>query len=287
MSERLDVKKTLKLYVNGAFIRSESGRSYEVLDSEKKFYANAALASRKDLRDAVKAARDAQSSWQNLTAYNRGQILYRLAEMCETRRTQLEEELIAIDGLNKHEAAHQVSVAIDRLIWYAGWSDKVSSVYGGHNQVASPYFNFSVIEPTGVIGIIADSTCGLLSLVSLLAPALTTGNSCVVIAAEANPVIALTFAEIIATSDVPAGVINILTGDYKELGVWLAEHLDVDGLDLTGVHEHDLAQDFAKKASVNVKRVFPLRKLDWLGPDETSRLRFWTETKTVWHPIGS
>lgn len=287
MIERLDVKKTLKLYINGAFVRSESGRSFEVVDASKEFFANAALASRKDVRDAVKAARDAQESWQNLTAYNRGQILYRLAELCETRRTQLEDELVVIEGLSAGSAKKEIDIAIDRLVWYAGWADKISSVMGGHNQVASPFFNFSVVEPTGVIGVISHLHNSTLSLISQIAPLLTTGNTCVVVASSLNPVSAITLAEISATSDVPAGVLNILTGDYHELSSWLAEHLDVDGLDITGIDEVDLATSIAQIASVNVKRVLVKDTAEFHHAHTTYRLKFWTEVKTVWHPIGS
>jgi len=287
MNERLDVKKTLKLYINGAFVRSESGRSYETLDANNAFYANAALSSRKDLRDAVKAARDAQPAWQNLTAYNRGQILYRLAELCETRRHQLEDELISIEGFSPSSAKSTISLAIDRLIWFAGWTDKISSIFGGHNQVAAPYFNFSVLEPTGVIGIVVHPENSTLALISQVAPALATGNTSIVIAPYKNPVSAITFAEIAATSDVPAGVLNILTGDYHEIGSWLSEHLDVDGLDLTGVLESELAATLAQVASVNVKRVLTTKTSDFQLPHNPYRLTYWTETKTVWHPIGS
>lgn len=287
MNERLDVKKTLKLYINGAFVRSESGRSFEVMDASKDFYANAAFASRKDVRDAVKAARDAQEPWQNLTAYNRGQILYRLAELCETRRKQLEEELIVIEGASAGDAKKEIDSAIDRLIWYSGWADKISSVYGGHNQVASPYFNFSIVEPTGVIGIICNQLGSTLSLISQVAPVITTGNTCVVVASSHNPVSAITLAEISATSDVPAGVVNILTGDYHELSSWIAEHLDVDGIDVTGIEEPDLATSIAQLASVNVKRVLTNQDNEFRHVPTTYRLKFWTETKTVWHPIGS
>lgn len=287
MNERLDVKKTLKLYINGAFVRSESGRSFEIMDASKEFYANAALASRKDVRDAVKAARDAQEPWQNLTAYNRGQILYRLAELCETRRKQLEEELIVIEGASALDAKKEIDSAIDRLVWYAGWADKISSVLGGHNQVASPYFNFSVVEPTGVIGIICNQLGSTLSLISQIAPVITTGNTCVVVASSHNPVSAITLAEISATSDVPAGVVNILTGDYHELASWIAEHLDVDGIDATGIEEPDLATSIAQLASVNVKRVLTNQDAEFRHAPTTHRLKFWTEMKTVWHPIGS
>lgn len=287
MNERIDVKKTLKLYINGAFVRSESGRSYEVPDTRGTFVANAALASRKDARDAVKAARDAQDSWQNLTAYNRGQILYRLAELCETRRKQLEAELVEIEGLSATDSTLEVNTAIDRLVWYAGWADKISSVYGGHNQVAAPYFNFSVLEPTGVIAIVCQKQSSFLALVSQIAPALVTGNTCVVIASQTNPISAITFAEISATSDVPAGVLNILTGDYHEIASWLAEHLDVDGIDLTGVEEHELMTSLAQLASINVKRVLQSDIVKSHQLNSVHRLKFWTETKTVWHPIGT
>ena len=287
MSDRVDVKKTYKLYINGAFVRSESGRSYEVFDHDGVFLANIAQASRKDARDAVVAARAGQAAWAKATAYNRGQVLFRIAEVMESRRAQFEDELRRIENLSDKKARKTVDQAIDRVVWYAGWTDKLASLVGGNNPVAAPYFNFSVPEPTGVIAAIAPANESLLGLVSVILPAIATGNSVVVVSSFHRPMPAITFSEVLATSDVPAGVVNILTGDFSEVGTWLAEHMDVDGLDLAGVPAGDFATKLEQLAATNVKRVVRPSNVEWSDEPSTYRMRQWLEIKTVWHPIGS
>lgn len=286
MTERLDVKKTYKLYIGGKFVRSESGRAYEVLDNKNNFVANVAEASRKDARDAVVAARSALSGWKKATAYNRGQILYRMAEVMESRRAQFVSELTAVDGLSEKKAQKLVDLAIDRLVWYAGWSDKYPAVLGSSNPVAGPFFNFSVPEPCGVVSIFAPAEDSLLSLISCVAPAIVSGNTVIVVAPKSSPVTAITFSEVVATSDVPAGVLNILTGDYNDFGGWLAEHVDVDGIDLAGIRNAEKATEFEALAAVNLKRVLRPEKSDWEQNPGLGRIRCWVETKTVWHPNG-
>ncbi|RJL33104.1 aldehyde dehydrogenase family protein [Bailinhaonella thermotolerans] len=285
MSERLAVRKTYKLYIGGKFPRSESGRSYVVTSSTGDFLANAAHASRKDARDAVSAARKAFGGWSGATAYNRGQILYRIAEMLEGRHAQFVAETVAAEGVSAERAGELVDAAIDRLVWYAGWSDKVSAVAGSSNPVAGPYFNFSTPEPTGVVAVMAPQ--GLLGLVSVIAPVIVTGNTCVVVADGRTALPAVTLAEVLATSDLPGGVVNILTGQAAELAPWLASHMDVNAIDLTGVPEH-LAAACEEAAAENLKRVFrPLPPAtDWLATPDTKRLMAFLETKTVWHPVG-
>jgi len=283
--DRLEVRKTYKLYIGGAFPRSESGRSYPVTDPKGKLLAHAAQASRKDLRDAVTAARKAFAGWSGATAYNRGQILYRIAEMLEGRREQFIAEVIAAEGVTAAKAATQVAAAIDRWVWYAGWSDKYAQVVGGSNPVAGPYFNFSMPEPSGVVGIIAPQESSLLGFVSVVAPAIATGNTVVVIASSNRPLPAVSLAEALATSDLPGGVINLLTGSISELSPWLASHRDVNCLDLTGV-EPKARVALAEAAADNVKRVFSPGPLDVAAEPGTSRLSAFIETKTVWHPIG-
>ena len=281
--QRLDVRKTYKLYIGGAFPRSESGRSYEIRGADGTFLANAALASRKDVRDAVRAARGAVGKWSGATAYNRGQVLYRVAEMLEGRRAQFVAEVAATDG---NGAEKQVDAAIDRLVWYAGWTDKIAQIAGATNPVAGPYFNFSLPEPSGVIGIVAPQDSALLGLISVLAPVLAGGNTAVVIAAENRPLPAITLAEVLATSDLPGGVVNLLTGRTAELTPWLAGHADVNGLDLTGAPE-DTAADLEKSAADTVKRLLRRRTSeDWTADPGTRRLLAFQETKTVWHPVG-
>ena len=284
--ERLAVWKTYKLFIGGAFPRSESGRSYPITDHRGGFVANAAQASRKDLRDAVVAARKASPGWSQTTAYNRGQVLYRIAEMLEGRRAQFAEEVAAAEGLSARAARQQVSESIDRWIWFAGWSDKIASVLGAANPVAGHYFNFSVPEPTGVVGIIAPQESALLGLVSVLAPVVTSGNTAVVIASAQRPLPSVTLAEVLATSDLPAGVVNILTGHTAELAPWLASHADVDGIDLTGAGE--LAASLEAAAAGTVKRVLrpPTVEPDWLGNPDLARLTQFLEIKTTWHPVG-
>ncbi len=286
-SNRLDVRKTYKLYIGGAFPRSESGRSYTVNDAKGKFLANASRASRKDVRDAVVAARKAQSGWAARTPYNRGQILYRVAEMLEGRRGQFVEELRAA-GVAKAAATSEVDAAVDRWVWYAGWADKLAQVTGTANPVSGPFFNFSTPEPTGVVGIIAPDSA-LLGLVSVLAPVIVSGNTAVLVASEESPLPAITLGEVLATSDLPGGVVNILTGQRAELAPWLASHMDVNGLDLTGV-AGDLARECEQAAAENLKRVLRPARIDpesgWTAPPGTTRMTTFLETKTVWHPVG-
>ena len=282
MGERLAVRKTYKLFIGGAFPRSESGRSYEVTDAKGDFVANAARASRKDARDAVSAARKAFGGWSGRTPYNRGQILYRIAEMLEGRRDQFVAELRVPGGRPKQRAEAEVDAAIDRWVWYAGWADKIASVAGAANPVAGPYFNFSTPEPTGVVAIVAPDSA-LLGLVSVVAPVIVTGNTCVVVAAE--PLVAITLAEVLATSDLPGGVVNILTGRRAELAPWLASHLDVNAIDLAGAPP-DLAVSCAEAAADNLKRVLRPAETDWTADPGTERLTAFLETKTVWHPVG-
>ena len=284
MSEdRISVRKTYKLYVGGAFPRSESGRTYEVTTPSGAFLANAAQASRKDARDAVVAARKAFPSWSAATAYNRGQILYRVAELLEGRRSQFVDEVALAGGLSPDEAAREVAEAIDRWVWYAGWSDKISAVVGAANPVVGPYFNFSVPEPTGVVAVLAPQQSSLLGLVSVIAPVIVTGNTVVVVASERSPLPAVTLTEVLATSDVPGGVVNLLTGLTAELAPGLASHMDVNALDLAGVDEF---ADLQRAAADNVKRVVLPSGTDWYGDPGTGRLTAFLETKTVWHPVG-
>jgi acyl-CoA reductase-like NAD-dependent aldehyde dehydrogenase len=265
VADRLPVRKTYKLFIGGAFPRSESGRTYEAQGQ------NVALASRKDVRDAVRAARDGYAKWSSLTAYNRGQVLYRVAEMMETRRSELAELCEGVDEVDR---------AVDRVVWYAGWADKLSQVLGGANPVAGPYFNFTVPEPTGVVGILAPDEPALAGLVSRLAPALVGGNAVLAIASETQPLAAVELAEVLATSDVPAGAVNILTGRRAELAPWLAGHMDVNAIDVTGAD--GLVEDVERLAAENVKRVVH-GEVDGQSPWQIADF---LELKTVWHPIG-
>ncbi len=287
MSERLAVRKTYKLYVNGAFPRSESGRTYEVTDARGAFLANAAHASRKDARDAVVAARAAFGKWSRATAYNRGQVLYRVAEVMEGRHAQFCEEVAAGEGLSGGRARAVVDAAIDRWVWYAGWTDKLAAVLGSANPVAGPYFDFSLPEPTGVVAVLAPQRSSLLGLVSVLAPVLAGGNTAVVVTSRRRPLPAITLGEVLATSDVPGGVVNLLTGDAAEIGPWLAEHDDVDAIDLTGAPA-DRALELERLAAGSIKRVLrpPAEEPDWTADPGTSRMTPFLETKTVWHPKG-
>lgn len=282
---RTDVRKTYKLYIGGAFPRSESGRTYLVNDHAGRLLANAAKASRKDARDAVKAARSAFAGWSGRTAYNRGQVVYRIAEVLESRRTQFEAEIVAAVGAKPAEARAEVDAAIDRLVWYAGWTDKIAQVDGAANPVAGPYFNLSSPEPTGVVAVIAPDS-PLLGLVSVVAPLIAVGNTCVVVASQAAPLVAITLAEVLATSDVPGGVVNVLTGDAAEIAPWLASHMDVNGLDLTGVTEADLARDLEVAAADNLKRVRRAGVEDLTASPALDRMTRFLEIKTVWHPMG-
>ncbi len=272
--------------IGGAFPRSESGRSYPVITPKGHLLAHAAQASRKDVRDAVVAARGAFGKWSGATAYNRGQVLYRVAEMLEGRREQFAAEVVDAEGLSTAKAVVQVDAAIDRWVHYAGWADKYAQVVGSTNPVAGPYFNFSLPEPTGVVGVLAPQESSLLGLVSVLAPVVTTGNTAVLVTSEDRPLPAISLSEVLATSDVPGGVINLLTGRTAELAPWLASHRDVNALDLTGAAPGARA-DLQAAAAENVKRVYvPRTDEDWSAPPGLRRLDAFVETKTVWHPIG-
>ncbi|MFD7561728.1 aldehyde dehydrogenase family protein [Streptomyces tendae] len=297
MSERLSVLKTYKLYVGGKFPRSESGRVYEVTTRTSaadaagngKWLANAPLSSRKDARDAVVAARKAFGGWSGATAYNRGQILYRIAEMLEGRRDQYVAEVADAEGLSKSKAAAQVDAAIDRWVWYAGWTDKIAQVVGGGNPVAGPFFNLSSPEPTGVVAVLAPQKSSFLGLVSVVAPVIATGNTAVVVASEKSPLPALSLGEVLATSDLPGGVVNILSGRTAEIAAPLAAHQDVNAIDLAGADE-ELAKELEIAAADNLKRVLrpqPVDNADWSATPGTDRMTAFLETKTVWHPTGA
>jgi aldehyde dehydrogenase (NAD+) len=283
----LAVSKTYKLFIGGGFPRSESGRTYQARDRKGNFMANAALASRKDLRDAVVAARKGYTAWSKATAYNRGQVIYRIAEMLESRRTEFAELIMISTGASREDATAEVENAIDRLVHYAGWTDKLAAVMGSANPVSSPYFCYSAPEPMGVVGVLAPTGSPLLGLISVIAPVITGGNACVVIAAEQDPCVAIAFAEVAATSDVSAGVINILTGRTSELAPHLAAHADVNALDLTG-SDPELRASLERAAAETVKRVYvPKGEPDFAAPPGTARLRAFLEIKTVWHPTGA
>ena len=277
---RLDVKKTYKLFIGGAFPRSESGRSYQIQDTKRNFIANPAQASRKDLRDAVLAAKNSQAQWSSATAYNRGQILYRIAEIMEGRSDQFVAEIMALEGATPNAALKQVQEAIDTWVWYAGWTDKISSTAGSTNPIAGPYYNFTIPEPLGVVGIFAEQKSSLLGVVRGLAPVLASGNSAVVVASERRPLPAITLSECCATSDVPPGVINILTGVTSELAPWMASHMEVDGIDISGLDPKSDA-DIRKSGTENLKRIHRFKSEN--SPD---RILSFMEYKTVWHPIG-
>ena len=279
MSNRIDVKKTYKLFINGAFPRTESGRTYEVKNAKGVFIANPCLASRKDLKDAVVAARAAQHGWNKATAYNKGQILYRLAEMLEGRRAQFVDEIVTVTGVSKAKAEKEVTDSVDRLVWYAGWSDKISSLAGALNPVAGPYYNFTIPESMGVIAAIAPETPSLLGLIDSIAPIIVGGNTLVVLASTTAPLSAMSFAEVIATSDVPAGVINILTGKKDEITPWMASHMDIDGLDISGLGAKKHT-DVKTAGTENLKRIYSFKSAD------PGRILAFMENKTVWHPIG-
>lgn len=280
---RLTIPKTYKLFIGGKFPRSESGRTTTVVDAKGEFLANVANASRKDARDAVVAARSAFSGWSGATAYNRGQVLYRIAEMLEGRAEQFVAEICDATGVTQAVARTEVSAAIDCLVWHAGWTDKFAQVHGGANPVAGPYFNLSVPEPTGVVASIAPtgSSTSLLGLVASITPILTTGNTVVVLASESTPCAAMTFAEVLATSDVPGGVVNILTGSVAEVAPWLASHADVNAIDLTGA-ARELAVECERSAAETLMRVV---RPGSFGPTESAfdRIAAFVETKTVWH----
>jgi acyl-CoA reductase-like NAD-dependent aldehyde dehydrogenase len=294
--QRLDVRKTYKLYLGGAFPRSESGRTYVVSAADGAPLANAPRGSRKDLRDAVRAARKAFPDWADRTAMNRGQILYRVAELMEGRREQFADEVRAAEGGTVATSRALVDRAIDRWVWYAGWADKISQLLGSVNPVAAPYFNFTIPEPSGVVGIVAPEASSLLGLVSRLAPVVVTGNTAIVLASESRPLPAVTLTEVLATSDVPGGVVNLITGWKRELVPVLAAHEDVDGLDVWGVPD-DLRTGIEEAAAESVKRLSrppaslrtSRRAFDW-SDDRAAQRPEWIaaflEMKTVWHPIG-
>jgi acyl-CoA reductase-like NAD-dependent aldehyde dehydrogenase len=320
---RVEVRKTYKLFVGGTFARSESGRSYQVTDPRGRFLANAAEASGKDARDAVTAARGAVKGWAGATAYNRGQVLYRVAEVMEGRRSQFVDEVARGEGLARGRAERTVDAAIDRWVWYAGWADKVAQVLGGLNPVAGPYFDLSAPEPTGVVAVLAPQRSSLLGLVSVLAPAVVTGNTVVALASQLRPLPAVTLAEVLATSDVPAGVVNLLTGRTAEVAPTLAGHRDVNAIDLAGATDGGAADatdggadgsgsdgsgsdgsgsdgekvawgDLEAAAADNVKRVLrpagtgpDAVEPDWRADPGLTRIRAFVETKTVWHPKGT
>ncbi|MEV8099659.1 aldehyde dehydrogenase family protein [Kitasatospora sp. NPDC085879] len=293
---RLDVLKTYKLYVGGKFPRSESGRVYEVTDSKGQWLANAPLGTRKDTRDAVVAARAAVKGWSGTTAYNRGQVLYRVAEMLQGRREQFTAEVATAEGVGAKKAAALVDAAIDRWVWYAGWTDKVAQVAGNANPVAGPYFNLSTPEPTGVVGVLAPQAghgFSLLGLVSVIAPVIATGNTAVVAAATGAPLPALSLGEVLATSDLPGGVVNVLSGRTADIAPTLASHQDVNGIDLTGAVPGDgpaSAAALEAAAADTLKRVLrpaaDPAAADWTEAPGTKRLTSFLETKTVWHPMG-
>jgi acyl-CoA reductase-like NAD-dependent aldehyde dehydrogenase len=275
---RIEVKKTYKLYINGAFPRSESGRIYEVTDAKGNFIANPAMASRKDLREAVVAARAAQPGWAKATAYNRGQILYRIAEMLEGRADQIATEISATSGATPKKAHEQLMAAIDRWVWYAGWSDKLAAAFGSTNPVAGPYYNFTIPEAQGVIAVAPSDN--FLSFIDAIAPVITSGNSVIALVPGASAVPAMTFAEVLATSDLPHGVINILTGSHDELAPWAASHMDIDGMDISGI-------DKKKRTALKEAAAENLKRIHHFDDAQTpNRIYAFMEAKTVWHPIG-
>ena len=277
---RIDVMKTYKLFIGGKFPLSESGRVYELKDAKGKFLANPCQASRKDLRDAVTAARAAQSGWAAATSYNRGQILYRIAEIMEGRASQFADELVAQEGLLPKAAQTQVSGAIDLWVWYAGWTDKIASIAGSTNSVSGPYYNFTTPEALGVVGAFVDGKPSLLNLVAATAPIIASGNSAIIVANEKYPLSAITLSEVLATSDLPAGVVNILTGKSAELVSWMGSHMDIDGVDGTGLSSKALGE-LKLAGADNLKRIHTF--------DENAspnRILAFMENKTVWHPVG-
>ena len=277
---RIDVNKTYKLFIGGAFPRSESGRVYEIKGANKKFIANPALASRKDLRDAVVAAKTAHSGWANATAFNRGQILYRVAEIMQGRSDQFIDEICALEGVTTKVAKIQVEEAIDTWVWYSGWCDKLSSVTGSLNQVSGPFYNFTTPEALGVVAIFAENKPSLLGVVRTLAPVIASGNSAVLIASESYPLPAITLSEVLATSDVPGGVVNILTGKITELAPWVGSHMEIDGVDVAGLSKKQ-EEELKLVGADNLKRIFRFSPTN-----HPERILSFMEQKTVWHPIG-
>jgi acyl-CoA reductase-like NAD-dependent aldehyde dehydrogenase len=280
---RLDVRKTYKLLINGAFARSESGRSYEVTTAKGDFLANVAQGSRKDVRDAVVAARATQAKWWSATAYNRGQVIYRLAEMAESRREELAEHVALSEGVSKKVSQSTVSASIDRIVWYAGWTDKIAQVLGGTNPVAGPFFNFSIPVPSGVVGVICAQEASLEGFVDAVFAPLCVGNAVVAIASERRPTPAALLGEMTTASDFPAGVLNIITGLTDELTPTLASHEDIDGIDLAGASP-ETADELALAAAGSIKRVLRPNGAD--NDLSLRRLRAFVETSTVWHTIG-
>ena len=277
---RIDVNKTYKLFIGGAFPRSESGRVYEIKGNNKKFIANPALASRKDLRDAVVAAKAAHSGWANATAFNRGQILYRVAEIMQGRSDQFIDEICALEGVTTKVAKVQVEEAIDTWVWYSGWCDKLSSVSGSLNQVSGPFYNFTTPEALGVVAIFAENKPSLLGVVRTLAPVIASGNSAVLIASESYPLPAITLSEVLATSDLPGGVVNILTGKIAELAPWVGSHMEIDGVDVAGLSKKQ-EEELKLVGADNLKRIFRFSPTN-----RPERILSFMEQKTVWHPIG-
>ena len=277
---RIDVNKTYKLFIGGAFPRSESGRVYEIKGANKKFIANPALASRKDLRDAVVAAKAAHSGWANATAFNRGQILYRVAEIMQGRSDQFIDEICALEGVTTKVAKVQVEEAIDTWVWYSGWCDKLSSVSGSLNQVSGPFYNFTTPEALGVVAIFAENKPSLLGVVRTLAPVIASGNSAVLIASESYPLPAITLSEVLATSDLPGGVVNILTGKITELAPWIGSHMEIDGVDVAGLSKKQ-EEELKLVGADNLKRIFRFSPTN-----HPERILSFMEQKTVWHPIG-
>ena len=277
---RIDINKTYKLFIGGAFPRSESGRVYEIKGANKKFIANPSLASRKDLRDAVVAAKSAQPGWANATAFNRGQILYRIAEIMEGRSEQFVDEICALEGVTNKVAKSQVEAAIDTWVWYSGWCDKLSSVTGSLNQVSGPFYNFTTPESLGVVAIFAENKPSLLGVVRTLAPVLAGGNTAVLIASENFPLPAITLSEALATSDLPGGVVNILTGKSAELAPWVGSHMEIDGVDVAGLSKKQ-EEELKLVGADNLKRVFRFNP-----ENHPERILSFMEQKTVWHPIG-
>lgn len=284
-SKRLEVLKTYKIYIGGQFPRTESGRYYIPTNASGQKLANVCLSSRKDFRNAVVAARGAVSGWSSRAAFNRGQILYRMAEMLEGRKAQFVEELILQDS-TRAKAEKEVNLAIDRLIWYAGWCDKFQQVFSAVNPVASSHFNFSVPEPTGVVSIIAPQSDSLLGLVSVIAPAVAGGNTCVVLASETKPLCAVTFSEVLNSSDLPAGVVNILTGKVSELASWFVDHMDINAT-IYCEKDSTMQKMMREKSALNLKRIVFYDKINWLT-DEGQSPYFIMDTqeiKTTWHPV--
>lgn len=277
---RIDVNKTYKLFIGGAFPRSESGRVYEVKGANKKFIANPAMASRKDLRESVVAAKSAFHGWSNATAFNRGQVLYRIAEIMQGRSEQFVEEICALEGLSNKAAKAQVEEAIDTWVWYSGWCDKLSSVTGSLNQVSGPYYNFTTPEALGVVAVFAENKPSLLGAVRTLAPVIASGNTSILIASQNYPLPAITLSEVLATSDLPAGVVNVLTGKISELSSWIASHMEIDGVDVAGLSKKE-EEELKLLGADNLKRVFRFS-----NSNNPERILSFMEQKTVWHPIG-